>query len=339
MTIREIAIAAGVSKSTAAYALHNDRRVKSGTRKLVLETAEKLGYRRDPSLESLVAYRWPEKRKKYRDVVALLTVVPPNPNWARDTMRSKALIAASEMLGFSISPFAFSDYKTPASLSRVLQARGINMLLLGAELKSLLSYEGFRWDSFYMVEIGRGIEKHIVHSIHTGIADSVELALKKCFEHGFKRIGLSLPRHSEDDYGFNRRVASFQYGMKQWAPLDEVIPVHVWSPLWERGDSVTLKKWLNRYKPEVVIGLNGTVLYQIERVSGSVPEQIRFISLHANSESEKIAGIDLDFKGHAIASLRMLSGLRSMGEMGIPQYPERVVLPPRWVGGASFPEA
>lgn len=339
VTIREIAIAAGVSKSTAAYALHNDHRVKPATRKKVLETAKKLSYWRDPSLESLVSYRWPEKKRKSREIVALLTPVPLNPNWSRDTLRTKSLSEAGEFLGFTVATFAFSEYASPASLNRVLRARGINTLLLGAELKAPSTYEGFQWDSFYMVEIGRGVGKQYVHSVHTGISDSIELAVQKCLDSGFSRIGVSLIRHTDEDYGLNRRMATFHYLIQQRLGSDKLIPVHTWSPIWTRTDTINFRKWLHQYNPEVVIGLNGTVLYELEAESIKVPDKVKFISLHTNRETGIIAGIDLDFQGHATAALRMLSGLRSMGEMGFPAQPERVVLPPLWIPGTSFPEA
>ena len=52
--MQQIADAAGVSKSAVSLALRNDPRIPESTRKRIQTVADKMGYRRNPVVDSLM---------------------------------------------------------------------------------------------------------------------------------------------------------------------------------------------------------------------------------------------------------------------------------------------
>src|ERR1700712_5330659 len=76
ISLRDIAAEVGVSHVTVSLALRGDPRIPAARRQEIAEAAERLGYRPDPMLSSLAAYRQAKKPMEIRSTVAWLNQWP-----------------------------------------------------------------------------------------------------------------------------------------------------------------------------------------------------------------------------------------------------------------------
>ena len=71
-TIKDIAAAAGCSGATVSMALRHHPRIPHGTRARIESLAARMGYRPDPMLSSLIAYRLNRRPHPLRSVLAFV---------------------------------------------------------------------------------------------------------------------------------------------------------------------------------------------------------------------------------------------------------------------------
>src|SRR5436305_14104955 len=72
VSLRDIAAEIGVSHVTVSLALRGDVRISVARRSEIAAAAERLGYRPDPTLASLSAYRQAKKPVEIRSTIAWL---------------------------------------------------------------------------------------------------------------------------------------------------------------------------------------------------------------------------------------------------------------------------
>ena len=80
-TLRDVALAAGCHYSTVSLALRDHPRIPSETKSRIREAAKRLGYRPDPALAALSAYRTIKHPARGQTVVAWLTNYATESGW------------------------------------------------------------------------------------------------------------------------------------------------------------------------------------------------------------------------------------------------------------------
>jgi LacI family transcriptional regulator len=76
VTVRDIAEEVGLHFTTVAEALRGSSRIKEATRLRVEEAAERMGYRPDPILSALSAYRSSDMRSSFQGVIVWINGFP-----------------------------------------------------------------------------------------------------------------------------------------------------------------------------------------------------------------------------------------------------------------------
>src|SRR5882757_5503577 len=81
VTLREIVKAAGVSVMSVSLALRDHGRISKAVRARIKRHAEKLGYRPDPALSALMAYRHERQTVRDYSTLAFVTNFPTAAGW------------------------------------------------------------------------------------------------------------------------------------------------------------------------------------------------------------------------------------------------------------------
>ena len=121
VSLRDIAREIGVSHVTVSLALRGDVRISVERRKEIAGVAERLGYRPDPMLSSLSAYRQGKKPHEIRSTVAWINQWP-NPRSLRRYQEFDAYWRGAHdyasQLGYRLEEFVVTKDMTPARLQR-----------------------------------------------------------------------------------------------------------------------------------------------------------------------------------------------------------------------------
>lgn len=147
-TLRDVAAACGVSHMTVSRVLRQEKTVAPRTARRVRAMIDELGYRPDPALSALAAYRSPGSG--HGSVIAFLQ--------CEDTPYSgtayQGAAAEARLLGYDVQAFPLAKAgKALQQLARTLFHRGIRGVLLGPgdEERDLCLWD---WNHFTAVSIG-----------------------------------------------------------------------------------------------------------------------------------------------------------------------------------------
>src|SRR5690554_1647561 len=103
ITIRDVAKAAGYSKSAVSLALRNHPSLPDATKNRIREAAERLGYRPDPTLRALAHYRYGNTATG-APVIAWLSNWPSRDQWKQGLWGEHfaGAVHQAEQLGYRI---------------------------------------------------------------------------------------------------------------------------------------------------------------------------------------------------------------------------------------------
>ena len=196
VTLRDIAKVAGVHFTTAGLALRNDPRVIPATAAKVQAAARELGYTHDAMLSALSAYRHRNTRK-FAGVIAYVVTYAPETLKSNITESTvvEAATAQALALNFQLESFQVNaPGMTGERMSKLLRARGIQGVILSPRLPTPGPMPDLDWQHFSPVALGFSITNLTIHRVCTYHTHNMRLCLGQMRAHGYRRIGLVLPR-------------------------------------------------------------------------------------------------------------------------------------------------
>src|SRR4051812_15460496 len=194
-TQNDVARVAGVHRTTVSLALKRHPRIPGDTQERVRRIADELGYRPDPMLSSLVAYRTQKRPVTFHGTLAWLVSSAEGFNW-RDVPHFcdsyEGARARARRCGFEFELFDFHCVDmTPARLASILRARNITGLLLCPQRVPRLTLE-FPWEDFSAVTFGYGMAEPKLHTVSPAHYLAVRRIMQELERLGYRRIGLAL---------------------------------------------------------------------------------------------------------------------------------------------------
>lgn len=334
VTILDVAQATGFSKSTVSRALSGHPRISQATRDAVTAVANRLGYRPDPALRALCAYRTSRTAPGARDyAVAVLEDFPLYPapgNFHRDLIDST--LQALRDLGYVTHLFHSRDYARAASLANVMQSRGVRGVVAFAIHHKELAEE-FPWGEFATVLHSQPFFAPSVHMVREDRFDTVARALALARERGYVRPGLAMLSFAPSQHLVWQTGAWYSNHVPGEAVLE---PLHILNP----RDLEPLRAWLAREKPDVVLCDNPVFLYLLEEVGKRVPDDIALICLlrHGLTENKRTAGYDTPIETTATTLAKQLDLLLRHGQVGLQETPLSILVRQQFHEGPTLPQ-
>lgn len=332
-TMRELARVLGFSASTVSLALRNDPRVAAATRRKVQQAARKHGYHLNPALTRMMGRVRRSERARYRETLAWLNLGespdrfgPTGLEYLRQMWEAASLRAGT--FGCLIEQFWVTEPgMTGRRLSAILSSRGIRGILI-PPLPRSWGHLSIRWADFAAVALTYTVPRPLVHRIVPSHFANMQEILRTIHRRGFRRPGLLLPRRYDERTG-NRFRSAFLFHQNT-LPARSRVPVHVCG---SQTLDASCRKWLLRHQPDVVITLGG--LRHLDTL-GLPPPAVILIG-YAQTDAG-FAAMDENAPQIGATAVDHLLGMLGRNERGIPECPQTVLIPGRWIEGASLPE-
>lgn len=115
-------------------------------------------------------------------------------------------------------------------------------------------------------------------------------------------------------------------------PASERLPIFVGSP--EENSLPGFRRWLGRWKPDVLLTLYGHERQWLDTLGLSVPRDIGLACL-IRPQGRLLAGIDDRYGAIGAATVELTASKIGFNHYGIPAIPRLILIEGRWVSGRS----
>lgn len=333
VTLRDIAKVAGLHFTTVGMALRGNREIPPATQERVRKIAEELGYRPDPMLAALNAYRRNQEAPHFQATLAWVNNWPKREDLQKNLSFRYYYEGAkhrAEQLGYKLEEFWLHEKgMTPSRFTGILRARNISALLMAPQAHSNTSVD-LDYSDFAVLSFGYSLQPAVFHVVTNHHFHSMNLLVREVCKLGYKRIGLFA---SAD---WNRKVENCLFGTMAMARTENPDIAEV-PPLVETTQTgkKEMKAWLKAAKPDVVVS-HGGGLKLLRSLGYSIPEDIGFANFSIWDTPLGFSGIHQnDFRIGEVAVNVIVSMLHS-GERGIPKTPMRILIESDWEPGATL---
>ncbi|MGH7994758.1 MAG: LacI family DNA-binding transcriptional regulator, partial [Opitutaceae bacterium] len=133
VSLRDVAVRAGVHPTTVSMALKSHPRIPPATRERIAKIAAELDYRPNPLVAALMHYRRARRQLVVQATLAWVTDYPTRDGWKDPDMEWAYRAAADRAheLGFKLDPhWAAEPGISPARFRQILAARGITGVIV-----------------------------------------------------------------------------------------------------------------------------------------------------------------------------------------------------------------
>lgn len=334
-TLRDIAEALDLSHVAVSLALRDSPRISEARRIEVKAMAEKLGYRPDPMLASLLAYRRGRRGTMIRACLGWVNQWP-RPGDLRGFKEFDhywhGAKAAAERIGYNLEEFRWPLGKSGKRLQTILETRGVRGLLIPPH-RDGIDIPDFDWSRFSLVRFGSSVATLPAHSVTSDQSHCARLAYEKAAERGYRRIGYV------SDGGFEKNTEGhFREGYL--TAQAKAAPKARLEPLLFSGDkrrhAAELRAWMKSKKPDALVTTFISLRSLLEGLGLRVPEDIP-VATTSVWDGNFDAGADQNSIEIGRVAVCTLAGLILDNEKGPPEYQRRILVEGRWVDGKSLP--
>ncbi len=302
-TILDVARKAGVSFSTVSLSLRAPNKVASKTRERIAKAVAELGYVPDLQARSLIKKKGGlGSSTKSNLVIAFLTGVE-----AQDLRGKVGFESEFEQLarkyGASFQRMEMANELSPQKVLDGFYARGGNAVVIGPMLRAIQ----IDLRNFAVVRMSAAFPPFDCDAIDHSIFFETMDCYKRLRGLGYRAIGVILRQHDPpiiDD--LERRGAICALQSSDGRTARRIPPLVLEFSTSESSTNEQLSQWMDRYKPDAVIGFNHLDYFCLQRLGIRAPEDIAFAALHIGDHKE-LSGMTEDFEGMAHSAFDLLS--------------------------------
>ncbi|MET0262707.1 MAG: LacI family DNA-binding transcriptional regulator [Rariglobus sp.] len=337
LTMSELAKAAGVSKMTVSLALRGNEKISVATRERIRALAEKMGYRPNPLVQTLMANLRSTRPANYHSTIAWITAFPNRDGWSKHWVHKhyhQGAVARAAALGYKIETFwALAPRMTGAALTRMLRARGIRGLIIPpiADPGTRLDID---WAHFSCAAIGYSFTEPRLHRAAANLREGMTRAIAECQQRGFKRIGFALP--VDTDARVNHSWLAGYLAWQQFIPAKDRLPALLAPGRMEE----LLPNWLGTHRPDVIISPNFEFLQWLPALGKRIPEDISLVTLsYPDDEDASIAhisGINQNNFTIGEAAVDLIVSQLQHNDTGLPAHPRVMLIDGFWNEGTTL---
>ncbi|ACB77582.1 LacI family DNA-binding transcriptional regulator [Opitutus terrae] len=351
VTLSDVADRAGVHVTTVSLALRNSPRLPESTRSRLQALAKEMGYRPDPFLGALVAYRGGMMPR--RNVPTLAYVTNWNSRWGwKEVPAHRKFFAGAESkaneLGYKLEHFWLHEPGlSQKRMSKILYSRGIHGLIIASHSREMGDELQFEWEHFSAVKIDYFPHQPPLHNVTNNQTNVIRLAMRKVRAAGYRRIGFVV--HRGWDHAVDHNWTAGYCGELEHLPRGDRLPPHLFPTLhpmkrWfnETNASVLadvepFEKWLRRYRPEVIVAKGDYVLPLFRKLGLQIPRDVAFVNLFLEDPDGSVAGVHQNHDVVGSIAVEILAGQLQHKKFGIPPVATTTFVEGTWFDGASCP--
>ncbi len=333
VTLKSVASAAGLSVSCAARALKGRPDISAETCERVRKVAESLGYRPDPMLAALAAYRHTRRPAAFQGTLAfLVTIACDEAAWLASRETGDLFRGAqqrAESLGYRMEYFHIGSVpKAHERAWKVLRSRGIR----GGIVRSFpMKLEDIRlpFDKFECVNLFSEPHMETISTVSSYHAQSMEIVLQKLLERGYRHPALVLSQglseilHHGWQMAFSIYAPRFQQASSYFYEGSSV-------------DQATLWAWAAQKGVDSLIICNSENLIPNLQMDGKMFGEIGVVCMDLLNPDCGLSGIYQDrLRGGAVA-VECLHSMLITAQLHIEKLSSATMIPGVWRDGISL---
>lgn len=338
VTIKDIAERLGISKATVSRALLKRTRVAEATRVKVVETAEAMGYRPDPTLRALSNLRWTQHAsKRIRYKIALLNMKMDldkqqpggyHLKWPTNTGTAER----AEELGLDLETFDVTESKGLRRFGDVLYHRGFDGVIFS--VKCPVGDWCFPYERFPCVAISYDNATHRIHQVTSDWFSAVSIAVQEVLTRGYRRPGFlhyTRGNPSIDQRTWAGMLAGRERVVREFGSAPEIFVYQKESELGERFYEVNaerFQRWMEREQPDVVIDSAFSGHWWLRDAGVACPSTLGSVRLcrHLEDHREEISAVDHNLVQQGRWAVDILYSMVQTGDRGLPLKPVRITV-------------
>lgn len=349
VTQLDVARAAGVHNTTVSLALRNSPAIPVATRERIQSLAAKLGYRPDPALRALVAYRNGLSASRHSEAIAYVTSAPLRCGAQDDPVEQRCFASAQRKTaecGYQLDHFWLGEPgMTARRLGDVLFNRGITGVLLAGAWPEAVDPAEFGWERFTAVKLGYSFCPPALHRVALDPIGNVRQAVEHLLAAGYRRPGLILPQPWNNAL---EHACSVGFLVQQSRlPVEQRVPIlFQQSPGAAAKDSASthdaltdganLPRWLDEYRPDALVGSFRFIAELLSTVGLTIPGPLGFVDPFLDTAETAIAGIRQNHERVGEIAVEILIGHLQQNLRGLPAYPTTTLVDGTWQDGESL---
>ncbi len=331
-TLRELGLVAGCSAVTVSLALRNHPRISEKTRRKIHRLAKAHGYIRDPVVSTLMNRLRSSKTNRSLEKLGVLTWWS-TPNGERSNSMGqqshRGIIERARTLGYDVEFFwAREPGMTAKRLTQILHTRSIRGIILTTMTRAR-GHVSLDWSHFAAATLGYSILKPALHRATYSHFQGMVLALRTLRSRGYRRIGFTNLLLQEDMANDAWLSAYLGYHYRSGGKI-AIPPLLL--PAWNK---TKIARWLEKFKPDVVVSNNTHPLVYLEELGYRVPQDIGFASLDCMEGALSYAGVFQPRERIAAKAVDLVVEQLENNEFGLPEVPKIVMVEGFWQDGPT----
>jgi DNA-binding LacI/PurR family transcriptional regulator len=339
VTLKDIAVRLGVTKTTVSIALRDGPRVSLELREKVRLVAAEMGYTPDPFLKRLATYRHARESKRLEGTIGWLNhwKSPERLRHYREFEEYwRGAKRAAARMGYRLEECVWPGDCAATEMQQQLLAREVLGLLIPPHPPET-DWGNFDWSRFSLMRFGlsvRQVDSNLVTADHHR---SMMMAIQKIHSYGYRRIGLAYNQEHDRAMGGN------QYGGFFWAHkflgIETSIPPfdsETKTPKLAARTRRNLNAWMRKFQPEAILTATPEVPVILRGLGYRIPKDVAVAST-SPYDIPVDAGIDQCPRSIGEIAAQMLIKQISLNERGEPDAPCRILMESRWKDGRSLP--
>ncbi len=337
VTMKTIAEAAGVTRATVSLCLANHPRIPAATRERIRKLADKLGYRPNPYVSTLMRLRRQGRPLTEKPVLGLVNALRTSDGWrehSAPTIRQQREGAWERAGQRGYRPQEFwlhRDGMSNERFSEMLHARGVRGLLI-SPLAEGDSPPALCWEHFATVCLSVPLPALPITTVCNDHYFSSLQVVRECHRRGYRRPGLVLRRLHQMRFQ-GRWEAGFLVAAEMLPELRRVPPLYVEE--WE--EPAPLLHWLERERPDVIITpAADVVLRPLTRAGWRVPEDIGLALLACPRPGDAASGVYQNGRLIGALAVDTLIALVERHEYGLPAQATTLMVEGCWNEGRTL---
>lgn len=333
-TLQEIANALGVSKATVSFALRNSPKIPLETRQKVQEAATRMGYKPNALVGVFMSHLRASRPVAYQATLAWATSHSSEEGWTTNRAAARYYEGAKircEERGYRLEIFwTRQPGMTRRRQKEIFDARGIRGVLVNS-LPASMGHISLDFSHLAALTCGYSVVRPNIDRVACDIYRTVLMLLRKARFFGYKRIGVLYPQFLDQrmDYLITAAVHTFALHLPR---NREVISLIFDGKI---DSSSAIKQWLDRERPDFVMGQSAHYAGLIRETGRKIPEDIGFALLERAPDAEDYAGMNQNHELTGAYAADLVIQKIQMNEFGLPTHPRITLVQADWIDGPT----